>query len=267
MRQWEETAEKMQQSPRFSYDRPLRRTQKRAQEDDCEMATVLVVEDADELAELLVRELSADGHAVRRAEDGERALTLYDRDRPDIVILDWMLPKMEGIAVLRQLRQRGPTPVLMLTARGEEVDRVIGLEVGADDYLTKPFGVREFLARVRALLRREETLRQALLADRAAPNALIEYGDLKLDPDAHEVTICGEPIDLTPTEFDLLQLLMRSPGRTFSRSYLLETVWSDNLLGGERAVDNTVLRLRKKLGPLKDGIETVWSVGYRLKRR
>jgi two-component system phosphate regulon response regulator PhoB len=173
---------------------------------------------------------------------------------------------MDGIAVLRQIRQRGHTPVLMLTARGEEVDRVIGLEVGAGDYVTKPFGVRELLARVRALLRREETLRQALLADRSAANKQLSYGNLTLDPEAHEVRLGGEPIDLTPTEFDLLQLLMRSPGRTFSRSDLLETVWAENLLGGDRAVDNTVLRLRKKLGPMKDGIETVWSVGYRLKR-
>lgn len=230
------------------------------------MAKVLVVEDADELAELLVRELGSDGHRVRRAEDGERALRLYDEERPDVVVLDWMLPRMDGIAVLRQIRRRGHTPVLMLTARGEEVDRVLGLEVGADDYLTKPFGVREFLARVRALLRREETLRQALLADRAAASTELVYGDLRLDPADHEVTLSGEPIDLTPTEFDLLQLLMRSPGRTFSRTYLLETVWSDSLLGGDRAVDNAVLRLRKKLGPLRDGIETVWSVGYRLKR-
>jgi DNA-binding response OmpR family regulator len=230
------------------------------------MAKVLVVEDADELAELLVRELSSAGHQVARAEDGERALTLYDDDRPDIVVLDWMLPRMDGIAVLRQIRRRAHTPVLMLTARGEEVDRVLGLEVGADDYLTKPFGVREFLARVRALLRREETLRQALLADRTAAATELVYGDLRLDPTNHEVTLSGDAVDLTPTEFDLLQLLMRSPGRTFSRTYLLETVWSDNLLGGDRAVDNAVLRLRKKLGPLRDGIETVWSVGYRLKR-
>jgi DNA-binding response OmpR family regulator len=231
------------------------------------MAKVLVVEDADELAELLVRELSSEGHHVVRAEDGERALTLFDRERPDIVVLDWMLPRMDGIAVLRQIRQRAHTPVLMLTARGEEVDRVLGLEVGADDYLTKPFGIRELLARVRAMLRREETLRQALQADRAVTDTTLTYGDLLLDPTAHEVTLSGEAIDLTPTEFDLLQLLMRSPGRTFSRSYLLETVWTESMLGGDRAVDNAVLRLRKKLGPLRDEIETVWSVGYRLKRR
>ncbi len=230
------------------------------------MAKVLVVEDAEELAELLVRELGSDGHHVLRAEDGERALTLYDDERPDVVVLDWMLPRMDGIAVLRQLRRRGHTPVLMLTARGEEVDRVLGLEVGADDYLTKPFGVREFLARVRALIRREETLRRVLLADRAGAGAELVYGELRLDPTNREVTLSGEPVDLTPTEFDLLQLLMRSPGRTFSRGYLLETVWAENLLGGDRAVDNAILRLRKKLGPLRDGIETVWSVGYRLKR-
>jgi DNA-binding response OmpR family regulator len=231
------------------------------------MTKVLVVEDADELADLLARELTAEGYEVRRAADGERAVMLHETERPDLVILDWMLPKMDGIAVLRQIRQRGHTPVLMLTARGEEIDRVIGLEVGADDYLTKPFGMRELLARVRAMLRREEAIRQALAADRETASELLDYGPLRLDPEAREVTLDGDTVDLTPTEFDLLQLLLRYPGRTFSRSYLLETIWSDNLLGGDRSVDNVVLRLRKKLGPLKDAIETIWGVGYRLRRR
>ena len=230
------------------------------------MTKVLVVEDADELADLLGRELTAEGYEVRRAADGERAVMLYETERPDLVVLDWMLPKMDGIAVLRQIRQSGHTPVLMLTARGEEIDRVIGLEVGADDYLTKPFGMRELLARVRAMLRREEAIRQALQADREVASEVLIYGPLRLDPEAREVTLDGAVIDLTPTEFDLLQLLLRYPGRTFSRSYLLETIWSDNLLGGDRSVDNVVLRLRKKLGPLKDAIETIWGVGYRLHR-
>lgn len=230
------------------------------------MATILIVEDSEELAELLARELGAEGHTIRHAADGERGAELYDRERPDLVVLDWMLPKLDGIGVLRRIRQVGHTPVLMLTARGEEIDRVIGLEVGADDYLTKPFGMRELLARVRALLRREEAFRQAMQADRQAPSETLEYLDLRLDPDARDVTLAGDSIDLTPTEFDLLQLLLRNPGRTFSRSYLLETVWSDNLLGGDRSVDNAVLRLRKKLGPLKDAIETIWGVGYRLRR-
>lgn len=230
------------------------------------MATILIVEDALELADLLARELGSEGHAVRHAADGERGVELYERERPDLVVLDWMLPKLDGIGVLRRIRQSGHTPVLMLTARGEEIDRVIGLEVGADDYLTKPFGMRELLARVRALLRREEAFRQAMLADRQTASETLEYLDLRLDPDNREVTLAGAPIDLTPTEFDLLQLLLRNPGRSFSRSYLLETVWSDNLLGGDRSVDNAVLRLRKKLGPLKDVIETIWGVGYRLRR-
>jgi DNA-binding response OmpR family regulator len=231
------------------------------------MATILIIEDADELAELLARELGAEGHAVRHAADGERGVELYERERPDLVVLDWMLPKLDGIGVLRRIRQSGHTPVLMLTARGEEIDRVIGLEVGADDYLTKPFGMRELLARVRALLRREEVFRQAMQADRQAASETLEYQDLRLDPGTREVTLSGAPVDLTPTEFDLLQLLLRNPGRSFSRSYLLETVWSDNLLGGDRSVDNAVLRLRKKLGPLKDAIETIWGVGYRLRRQ
>src|SRR5690349_4351785 len=146
------------------------------------MTKILVVEDADELAELLARELTAEGYEVRRAGDGERAVMLHATERPDLVILDWMLPKMDGIAVLRQIRQHGHTPVLMLTARGEEIDRVIGLEVGADDYLTKPFGMRELLARVRAMLRREEAIRQALAADRASASEVLHYGPLRLDP-------------------------------------------------------------------------------------
>ena len=130
------------------------------------MATILLVEDAHELAQVIARELTAAGYRVLRAADGRAALDLHGRERPDLVMLDWMLPGLDGLDVLRRVRATSATPVLMLTARAEEADRVIGLEVGADDYLTKPFGIRELLARVRALLRRDETLRQALAADR-----------------------------------------------------------------------------------------------------
>jgi DNA-binding response OmpR family regulator len=193
------------------------------------------------------------------------ALEAHDREHPDVVVLDWMLPRLDGLEVLRRLRQSAYTPILMLTARGEETDRVVGLEVGADDYLTKPFSVRELVARVRALLRRSELIRRQLNADREEAGDTLTYGPVRLDPDAHLAALDGEPMDLSPTEFALLHLLLRSPGRAFSRAYLLDTVWREAYVGGDRSVDNAVLRLRKKLGEVGDAVETVWGVGYRLR--
>jgi len=186
------------------------------------MALVLVVEDEAELARLIRRELEAAGHRVLLADDGEEGLRLHAAEAPEAVVLDWMLPGIDGLEVLRRLRRGAPTPVLMLTARGEEVDLVLGLEVGADDYLTKPFSARELVARVRAMLRREELVREAVVADRKGGGSVLAYGPLRLDPDAHEAALGGEPLDLTATEFGLLHLLMRKPGRMFSRSYLLK---------------------------------------------
>lgn len=228
------------------------------------MAMVLLVEDATDLAQVIVRELGAAGYEVLHASDGLAALQLHARHQPDLVILDWMLPKLDGLEVLRQIRQTSAVPILMLTARDEEVDRVIGLEVGADDYLTKPFGMRELIARVRALLRRIERVQQVLAADRAPDGAVIAYGSLRLDPEAYRAAIDGQPLDLTRTEFELLHLLLRNPGRAFSRAYLLDMVWGETYVTGDRSVDNAILRLRRKLGSLGDGIETVWGVGYRL---
>jgi DNA-binding response OmpR family regulator len=176
-----------------------------------------------------------------------------------------MLPKMDGLQVLRQIRTGSPVPVLMLTARSEEFDRVLGLEVGADDYLTKPFSMRELIARVRALLRRIEHVRQIVSADRSPQSEAITYQGLYLNPETYEVTLNRQPIDLTRTEFDLLHLFVRNPGRVFSRAYLLDTVWAENYIPGDRSVDNAILRLRKKLGDLGEAVETVWGVGYRLK--
>src|SRR5262249_1150332 len=152
---------------------------------------------------------------------------------------------------------------LMLTARAEEVDRVVGLEVGADDYLTKPFGMRELIARVRALLRRHERLQQTLAADRAPGKSAVRIGDRHLDPEAHTAHVDGHELDLSRTEFDLLHLLTRNRGRAFSRTYLRDALRGDSYVEGDRSVDNAVLRLRKKLGRLGDAIETVWGVGYR----
>lgn len=230
------------------------------------MTVVLVVEDTEELAHLVERELAAAGYQVLVAADGEEALEVHSREGPDLVVLDWMLPKLDGLEVLRRIRDSSSTPVLMLTAKGEEIDRVMGLEVGADDYLTKPFGMRELLARVRALLRRGELLRKTIAEDQEGSGSSETHGPLAFDPESHSVTLDGEELELTPTEFDLLHLLMRNPGRTFSRSYLLQTVWDVGYVGGDRSVDNTVMRLRRKLGPLGEDVETVWGVGYRLKR-
>jgi DNA-binding response OmpR family regulator len=233
------------------------------------MATILLVEDARELAQVIARELEAAGYRVLRAADGRAALELFrfSRERPDLVVLDWMLPGISGLDVLREMRHASAIPVLMLTARGEETDRVIGLELGADDYLPKPFGMRELIARVRALLRRDELLRQTLAADRGAGTTPVVYGPLRLDPEHHLATLAGEPLDLTPNEFALLALLLRHPGRAFSRAYLLDAVWGDDYVGGDRSVDNAVFRLRRKLGAVGEAIEAVWGVGYRLRQR
>lgn len=232
------------------------------------MALVLLVEDERELVRLIRRELEAAGHRVLLAEDGEEALRLHAEEGPEAVVLDWMLPKLDGLEVLRRIRENAPTPVLMLTARSEEIDRVMGLEVGADDYLTKPFGTRELLARVRALLRREELIRRTIEADRGGPNGegRLSHGPLDLFPEDHRATLDGEELELTPTEFGLLRLLMRNPGRTFSRSYLLQTIWDVGYVGGDRSVDNAVMRLRRKLGAVGEDVETVWGIGYRLRR-
>jgi DNA-binding response OmpR family regulator len=175
-----------------------------------------------------------------------------------------MVPGFDGLEVLRRVRQTSALPVLMLTARAEETDRVIGLEVGADDYLTKPFGSRELIARVRALLRRHERLQEILAADRAEGTATLSLGPLEVDPSAHLARLDGEPLELTRTEFGLLHLLLRNKGRAFSRAYLHDAVWGEPVVEGDRSVDNAILRLRKKLGDLGDTIETVWGVGYRL---
>jgi DNA-binding response OmpR family regulator len=227
------------------------------------MASILVVEDELELGRLLTRELQAAGYRVRHAANGATALRLLEEEAPDLLVLDWMLPDVEGLEVLRRLRRGSAVPVLMLTARAEEVDRVIGLEVGADDYLTKPFGMRELIARIRALLRRQERLREILTADRSPASTRLQVGPLRLDPAGRLADLDGQRLELSHTEFDLLHLLLRNRGRAFSRTYLHDAIWGEPQVEGDRSVDNVVLRLRKKLGRLGEAIETVWGVGYR----
>lgn len=228
------------------------------------METILLVEDELELARVIERELHANGYRVVHVADGVTALERFDRLQPDLVILDWMLPRLDGLEVLRRIRRTSTVPLLMLTARGEEMDRVVGLEVGADDYMTKPFSTRELIARVHALLRRVAHVRQVVEEDRQKAGGRVGYGGLCLDPDAYAATLDGRRLNLSRTEFDLLYLLLCNPGRAFSRSYLLDAVWGESYVAGDRSVDNVILRLRKKLGRAGEAIGTVWGVGYRL---
>jgi DNA-binding response OmpR family regulator len=241
------------------------------------MATILVVEDEVDLNNLVRSHLEAEGHTVHQVFDGPGALKLVEETAPDLIILDWMLPGMDGLSVCRQVRQRHLTPILMLTARSEEIDRVLGLEVGADDYVVKPFSIRELMARVRAMLRRVSLDAQMNQADAmqtapvmglggaVVPPAAqpITRGSLVVDVASHSASLDGQDLDLTPKEFELLALLAAHPGRAFSRDFLLQSLWGYDYDGVDRTVDTHIVRLRKKLGAVGDQIVTVWGVGYR----
>ena len=221
---------------------------------------ILVVEDEDALATLLQYNLDKEGYRVSIAADGEEALVLASEHQPDLVVLDWMLPKVSGIEVCRRLRARPETrnvPILMLTARGEESDRVRGLDTGADDYVVKPFSMTELTARIRAVLRR---IRPGLAEDR------IRHGDIVIDRVAHRVRRATREVHLGPTEFRLLDYLMQHPGRVFSREQLLDAVWGSDVYVEARTVDVHVGRLRKALNQEEeqDPIRTVRSAGYSL---
>ena len=222
--------------------------------------SLLLVEDDRALADLLTWHFSREGYDIVRSADGEEALLLADERTPDLVILDWMIEGVTGIEVCRRLRRRTSTahvPIIMLTARGEESDRIRGLETGADDYVTKPFSPRELLARVGAVLRR---VRPALAGEQLA------YADIEMDVEAHRVRRGTTAVQLGPTEFRLLRYFMENPGRVFSRERLLDAVWAHDADIDSRTVDVHVRRLRKALnqGGLPDVIRTVRSAGYSL---
>lgn len=224
------------------------------------MAKILIVEDEAALSDLIRSHLEKEGHQVEQAIEGRQALAVADRARPDLVILDWMLPGLDGLTVCRELRRKHLMPILMLTARGDVADRVTGLQVGADDYLGKPFSIVELAARVSSLLRRVAL--DSASADSSQP---MTFGPLVLDPVGHRATLAGVEIDLSRREMDLLELLLQHPGRTFSREFLLERMWGADFEGLDRAVDTQMVRLRRKLGDLGPCIETVWGVGYRFR--
>jgi DNA-binding response OmpR family regulator len=225
------------------------------------MQRILVVEDEPTIAQAVAARLVAEGFEVRVAGDGPGGVEGFRAYGPDLVVLDLMLPGLDGLEVCRRIQAERPVPVLMLTARDDETDLLVGLAVGADDYLTKPFSMRELTARVRTLLRRVE--HAAALSAAAAPDRdVVRLGPLEIDRAARKVAVDGVPVHLTPTEYELLDILARTPGTVLTRAVLLDQVWDWADGSGTRVVDSHIKALRRKLGA--DLIRTVHSVGYAL---
>jgi DNA-binding response OmpR family regulator len=221
--------------------------------------TILVVDDEARLVALLEAYLKQEGFRVVSAENGRQAAEVARREKPDLIVLDIMMPEVDGLQFLREHRQHADTPIILLTARVEDEDRIVGLEVGADDYLAKPFRPRELLARIRAVLRRSDG---GLLSASS-----LQHGDLRLDRERHQLTLAGREVDLTPSEFELLAALMSRPGRVFSRLELLERMQGIGYEGYERAIDVHVKNLRAKIeadSRHPEYVQTVYGVGYRL---
>jgi len=221
---------------------------------------VLIVEDETKIASLMESYLQAEGYDCLTAMDGKTALQLYAQHKPDIVILDWMLPQLNGLDTCRQLRQTGSPGIIMVTAKSEEADKIVGLEMGADDYLTKPFSLRELSARIRSLLRRMNH------TGNDGAGTVLRRGDLTIDESSLQVFIGDQELHLTPTEFRLLHLLASKPGRVYSRMQLLRHAFEEEFIVDERTVDSHISKLRKKME--KDGreaeyIQTVYGFGYR----
>lgn len=222
---------------------------------------ILVIEDEPDIAEVLQYNLEKEGFQVATARRGDSGLEAVRRDAPDLIVLDLMLPGIDGLELTRTLKRETQTsrlPIVMLTARGEEVDRIVGLELGADDYISKPFSPREVVLRVKAVLRRRQT-------EEAPPSDLLELGGIQLDISGHRLRVRNREVPLTATEFRLLRLLMERSGRVQTRGQLLSDVWGYAEDIDSRTVDTHIRRLRRKLGTEADRIETVIGVGYRLR--
>ncbi len=223
------------------------------------MSRVLIVEDEESVAEPLAYLLRREGFVVSTAGTGPDALAEFDRHGADIVLLDLMLPGMSGTEVLRELRRQGPVPVIMVTARDTEVDRVVGLELGADDYVTKPYSVRELVARIRAVLRRGDTP--------DAPDAALQSGHIRMDVERHQVNVAGRELPLPLKEFDLLEYLLRNTGRVLTRAQLIDRVWGADYVGDTKTLDVHIKRLRAKIEPEPANpryLLTVRGLGYKL---
>ena len=220
------------------------------------MTTVLIADDERNIVQLARLYLANEGFTVESAANGVEALERIRHVKPALVILDLMMPEMDGWEVCRRLRRDSDVPIIMLTARGDEVDRIVGLELGADDYVTKPFNPRELVARVKAVLRRYDAGK--------VPTRTVQVGNLSIDADRREVTVDGRQIELRPKEFDLLSTLAKSPGVVFDRERLLKLAWGYDYFGDSRTVDVHVTWLRDKLRTSTARIQTVWGVGYKL---
>lgn len=226
-------------------------------------STILVVEDEDSFVEALTVGLKREGFRVQVARDGAEALDVFDAVKPDLVLLDVMLPKVSGIDVCRELRRRSQVPIIMVTAKGSEIDTVVGLEVGADDYVTKPYRLRELVARMRAVLRRRGTEASALAS---LSGEAMQVGDVALDPERHEVVIRGDSVQLPLKEFELLELLLANAGRVLTREVLIDRVWGTDYVGDTKTLDVHVKRLRAKVEPDPSNparIVTIRGLGYK----
>ena len=222
---------------------------------------VLVVDDETMVTEVVGRYLQREGFEVDLAGDGEEALRLAREQRPDLVVLDLMLPKVDGLEVCRALRRDSDVPIIILTAKGEEMDRVVGLELGADDYIVKPFSPRELLARIKAVLRRGATRSQV-----TAPGDALRYGEIRINPKTRVVEVRDQRVSLTAKEFDLLYFLASSPGQVFTRDQLMNHVWDFAYAGDASTVTVHIRRLREKIEPDPERptfLKTVWGVGYK----
>ena len=234
------------------------------------MQKILMIEDEPNIRELVLYNLSQNGYEGLAAEDGLQGLEMARREKPDLILLDIMLPGKNGYDICRELRAEGnKTPIIMLTAKNDEIDKVLGLEFGADDYISKPFGIRELMARIKAVLRRYESgpEQEAANGSGSARGAGIAIGDLVINIDSHEVTLGGKSLELTLKEFDLLRVLAENRGRVMSRDQLLDKVWGFEYIGETRTVDVHIRYLRRKLGDEdKDGkyIQTVRGIGYKI---
>jgi DNA-binding response OmpR family regulator len=219
---------------------------------------ILLVDDEANIIELASMYLKKDGFRVISAADGLTALTRATEDQPALMVLDLMLPKLDGWEVCKRIRAESDLPILMLTARDDDIDKIVGLELGADDYLTKPFNPRELVARVKAILRRTES------RDRVPEGKLVRLGNLSVDPARRVASVDGKPVDLRAKEFDLLLALVENEGIVLSREKLLDIVWGFDFYGQTRTVDVHIAHLRNKLVGCTAEIETVWSVGYKV---
>ena len=226
--------------------------------------TLLVVEDDENISTAITEYFSRAGYSVKTAEDGLAGVQSALNDHPDAVVLDLMLPKMDGLSVCRELREKAPyIPILMLTAKDDVVDKVLGLEMGADDYITKPFSLRELEARIKSVLRR---VRTSTSPDGGGDEAPISRGKLRIDPSKREVMVGERHVELTPKEFDLLRLFASNPGRVFPRKYLLEKIWDYSYEGYDRTIDSHINRLRAKVEDNPENpqmVLTVWGIGYK----